>query len=118
MEVPPFFLTIIVFSKNLYNYLVISGASANVMPLGVCTKLGISPAKSDKRVVQLDKSEVKVVSELLNVHMQIVSKPRVQHFMDIQVVNIPNAYNMLLSWNWSKSLNGYMATDFLHMWFP
>lgn len=83
MEVPPFLLTIRVFGKNLYNCLVDSRASTNVIPLRVCRKLGISPTKSDKRVVQLDKYEVKVVGELLNIHMKITSKPRVQHFMDI-----------------------------------
>lgn len=38
--------------------------------------------------------------------------------MDIQVVDILDAYGMLLSRDWSWSLNGYMATDFLHMWLP
>lgn len=38
--------------------------------------------------------------------------------MEIQVIDIPDSYDMLLSWDWSRSLNGYMATDFLHMWLP
>jgi len=66
----------------------------------------------------LDKSEVKVVGELLNVHMQVALEPRVQHFMDIQVIDILDAYGMLLSRDWSQSLNGYMATNLSHMWFP
>lgn len=68
-EVPPFFLTIRIFDKKLHNYLVNLGDSTNIMPLGVCKKLGLSPIKSNKMVIQLDKFKVKVISELLNVHM-------------------------------------------------
>jgi len=88
------------------------------MPLGVCKKLGLNLAKSDKKVVQLDKSEVKVVGELLNIYMQVASEPRVQYFMDIQAVDIMDVYGILLSRDWSRSLNGYMTINFLHMWLP
>ena len=77
IEVPVFLLNVRIFGKNLHNFLVDSGASTNVMPMGVCKKLGLSPINPDKRVVQLDKFEVKVIGELLNVHMQLVLESRV-----------------------------------------
>ena len=58
---PPFLLTFEVFNRNLHNCLVDSGASSNVMPLVVCNKLGVVPLKSDKHVIQLDKTQVKVI---------------------------------------------------------
>jgi hypothetical protein len=54
--VPPFLLTFEVFNRNLHNCLVDSGESSNVMPLSICKKLNVVPLKSDKHVIQLDKT--------------------------------------------------------------
>jgi hypothetical protein len=54
--IPPFLLTFEVFDKKLHNYLVDLGASSNVMPLSICKKLNAAPLKSDKHVIQLDKT--------------------------------------------------------------
>lgn len=88
------------------------------MPYSVCQKLGLTPTESTKKVVQFDRSEVTVIGVLNNVHIQLSSEPRIQQYIDIQVVDIPEAYGMLLSRDWSKTLNGYMYTYFYHMWLP
>jgi hypothetical protein len=54
--VPPLLLTFKVFNQNLHNCLVDSGESSNVMPLSICKKLNVVPLKSDKHVIQLDKT--------------------------------------------------------------
>ena len=33
------------------------------------------------------------------------------------VVDIPEAYGLILSRDWSAKMNGYFKTDWLHMWF-
>lgn len=33
-------------------------------------------------------------------------------------MDIPDGYGMLLSTDWSRKLNGYISTDFSHMWLP
>lgn len=38
--------------------------------------------------------------------------------MDIQVVDIPDSYGILLNRDWSKKLNAYISIDFTHMWLP
>lgn len=96
-ESPPFLLTIRMFSKNLHNCLVDLGTSTNVMPLSICNALGLHPAKSLKKVTQLDKTEVSVIGELTHIHMQLASDPRIQYYIDIQVVDIPDTYGMLIS---------------------
>jgi len=45
---PPFLLTIRLCGKNIHNCMVDSGASANVMPLGICKTLGLTPANLPK----------------------------------------------------------------------
>jgi hypothetical protein len=53
---PPFLLTFEVFNRNLHNFLVDSRVSSNVMPLAVYNKIGFVPLKSDKLVIQLDRT--------------------------------------------------------------
>jgi hypothetical protein len=62
--VPPFLLTFEVFNINLHNCLVDFGASSNVMPLTICKKLNATQIKSDKHIIQLDRTRVKVIGEL------------------------------------------------------
>jgi hypothetical protein len=109
--VPPFFLTFEVFNRNLHNCLVDSGASSNVMPLPICKKLNVVPLKSDKHVIQLDITQVKVMGELKDVMIIIATYPMFLQVIDIIVVDIPEAYGILLSRYWSKKLNGYFSTD-------
>ena len=44
--------------------------------------------------------------------------PKVCQFIDIMVVDIPEAYGLILSRDWSMKLNGYFATEWSHMWLP
>ena len=43
VEVPPFFLSIRIYGRNLHNFLIDSRASCNVMPLSIAQRLGVSP---------------------------------------------------------------------------
>ena len=40
---PPFLLTYEIFNKNVHNCLVDSGASSNILPKSICTKLNVQP---------------------------------------------------------------------------
>jgi hypothetical protein len=59
--VTPFLLTFEVFNRNLQNCLVDSRASSNVMPLSISKKLNTVPLKSYRHVIQLEKTQVKVM---------------------------------------------------------
>lgn len=60
IDTPPFLISVCVFGENLHNCLLDSGASTNVMPLGVCRAMGITLADSQK-VTQRDKTELNIV---------------------------------------------------------
>lgn len=115
-EPPLFLLSIKIFRKLVHNCLVDSGASSNVMPLVMCEKLGVIPTWTNKKVTKLDKTEVPMIGELNNIHMQLAANPRVQSCIEISIFDIPNGYGMLLSRDWSRKLKGYISTDFSHMW--
>ena len=42
----------------------------------------------------------------------------VEIMVDIMVVDIPKAYGLILSKDWSSKLNGYFATNWSHLWLP
>jgi hypothetical protein len=109
--VPLFLLTFEVFNKNLHNCLVESRASSNVIPLSICNKLNAIPLKSDKHVIQLDRTQVKVMGELKDAMIMMATHPKFVQVIDIIVVDIPEAYGFLLSRDWFEKLNGYFSTD-------
>ena len=50
--------------------------------------------------------------------IRLYSNENVCQFIDIVVANIPEAYGLVLSWDWSAKLNGYFASDWSHLWLP
>jgi hypothetical protein len=117
-NVPPFLLTFEIFNRNVHNCMVDSGASSNVMPWSVCQKINAEVEPSSLKIIQLDRTDVKVMGELKNVLIRLSSNPKVHQFIDIIVVDIPEVYGIFLSRDWSEQLHGYFATDWSHLWLP
>ena len=95
-----------------------SGASSNVMPWSVCQKINTEVEPSTLKIIQLDRTSVKVVGELKNELIRLLSNPKVHQVIDIIVVDIPEVYVLFLSRDWSEQLHGYFATDWSHLWLP
>ena len=102
----------------MHNCLVDYGASSNVMLLSICKNINGQPTPSPYRIIQLDRSDLKVIGEMKDVLIQLSADPRVCQFIDIMVVDILEAYVLILSRDWSTKFNGYFATDWSHMWLP
>ena len=68
------------------------------------------------KIIQLDRSHVKVMGELKDVMIQLSSNSKVHQLIDVIVVNIPEAYGVILSRDWLEKPNGYFATDWSHLW--
>ena len=113
--VPPFLLTFEVFNRNLHNFLVDSRSSSNVMPLSIFNKLNATPLKSDKHIINLDRTQVKVIGELKYVMIRIATHPKFVQVIDIIVIDIPEAYGLLLSRDWSEKLNKYISIEWDHL---
>jgi hypothetical protein len=101
-NVPPFLLTFEIFNRNVHNCMVDSGASSNVMPWSVCQKINAEVEPSSLKIIQLDRTYVKVIGELKNVLIILSSNPKVHQVIDIIVVDIPEVYGMFLSRDWSE----------------
>ena len=73
---------------------------------------------SKTKIIQLDKSYVKVFEELKDVLIRLSSNSKVHQTIDIIVVDIPKTYGVILSRDRSAKLNGYFSTDWSHLWLP
>jgi len=58
------------------------------------------------------------MGELKDVMIRLASNSKVHQVIDVIVVDIPKAYGLVLSRDWSAKLNGYFATDWSHVWLP
>jgi hypothetical protein len=58
------------------------------------------------------------MGELKYVMIRIATHPKFVQVIDIIIVDIPEAYGLLLSRDWSEKLNGYFSTDWAHLWLP
>ena len=111
-------LTFEIFNHNVHNCLVDSRASSNVMPLSICKNINGQPTPSPSKIIQLDRCDVKVIGEMKDVLIRLSVDPRVCQFIDIMVVDILEAYSLILSTDWSTKINGYFATDWSHICLP
>ena len=70
---------------------------------------------SKTKIIQLDKSHVKVFGELKDVLIQLSSNSKVYQTIDIIVVDMPKTYGVILSRDWLAKLNIYFSTDWSHL---
>ena len=59
-----------------------------------------------------------IVGEMEDVLIRLSANEKVCQYIDIIVVDIPDAYGLVLSRDWSARVNGYFASDWSHMWLP
>jgi tetrahydromethanopterin S-methyltransferase subunit F len=78
------------------------------MPYSIVQKIKCNSTKSETHIIQLDRIEVKVIGELKDVMIMISSNPKIHQVIDIVVVDIPKAYGMLLSRDWSHKSKGIL----------
>ena len=75
----------------------------------VCKNLNVEPQICKTKIIQLDRSHVKVFGELKDVLIHLASNYKVIQLIDIIVVDIPEAYGVILSRDWSAKLNEYLS---------
>jgi len=73
--------------------------------------LNATPTKPSTNIIQIDRSEVKVIGELKDVLIRVASNPKIHQVIDIVVVDIPEAYGLFLGRDWSHKLQGYFASN-------
>jgi hypothetical protein len=88
------------------------------MPWSVCQKINAKVQLSTLKIIQLDRTSVKVIGKLRNVLIRLSSNPKFHQVIDIIVVDIPETYGLFLSRDWSEQLHNYFVMNWSHLWLP
>jgi hypothetical protein len=103
-----------IFDFDVHDCLVYFGASSNIIPYLICQRKNVVPQLNTTRIIQLDRSDVKFLGELKDMHIVLASDPRVHQVIDIVVVDIPNNYGQGLVFQTPR----LFSSDWSHLWLP
>ena len=68
-----------------------------MIPYSICNNLNAEPKIWKTKIIQLDQSHVKVLGELKDVLIHLDSNSKVHHTIGIIVIDIREAYGVILS---------------------
>jgi len=85
------------------------------MPLSIVKNINARWSETSAQIIQLDRTSVPTIGELRDVIIQLSHDSQVHQCINIVVVDIPEAYSLLLKRDWSSKLDGYFGTDWSHM---
>jgi hypothetical protein len=114
----PFYISLNIHNLILYNAMLDSGASHNLIPKVMIKKLGLEVTRPYKDLHSFDSSKVRCIGltkDLCITLVQILEKSMV---MDVVVTNIPSKYGMLLSRSWGSKLKGTLQLDMSYATIP
>jgi hypothetical protein len=115
---PPFYLSLGMNGLHLNNCMLDSGASTNVMSLKVMEQLGLKTTRPYGNVCGIDSRRVKVFGVCEDVEVFLIDFPHISLLMDILVIDVLDAWGMLLSRTWSSSLGGFLSMSLTMHTFP
>jgi hypothetical protein len=114
----PFFITLVVNNLLLHNCMLDSGASTNVMSLKVMDQLGLKTTRPYRNVCGIDSREIKVCGLIKDLKVSLVAYPDISLLMDVVVIDVPDAWGMLLSRKWAANLGGSIQMDLSYATIP
>jgi ribonuclease HI len=114
----PFFLSLLVNNKVLYNCMLDSGASSNVMTKKVMEQLNLRISRPYHNICAMDSKMIKLhgLIKILQVHLTVF--PDIMFEMDIVVIDVPDVWGMLLSRKAVANLGGNLQMDLTYAIIP
>ena len=88
------------------------------MSLSVCKQIIGQPKSTTDQVVKLDRTTVKAVGEMEDVLIHLLVDERVFQYIVNVVVDILDAYGLVLIRDWASKLEGYFPSYWSHVWLP
>jgi hypothetical protein len=105
---PPFYISLGMNDLHLNNCMLDSWDSTNVMSLKVMEQLGLKMNRPYINVCVIDSNRVKVYGLCENVEVFLIDFPHISLLMNIVVIDVPDAWGMLLSRSCSASIGGFL----------
>jgi len=115
---PPFFIYLHINDLILHNCMLDPRAATNVMPLKVMKQLGLKINRPCRRVCGIDSKRIEACGLIKDLQIHLVAHPQISLLMDVVVIDVPNAWGMLLSRGWGAMLGGTLQMDLSYATIP
>jgi hypothetical protein len=114
----PFYVSLGMNGLHLNNFMLHSRASTNVMSLKVMKQLGLKTTRPYGNVCGIDSRRVEVLGVCEDVEVFLIDFPHINVLMDILVIDVPDAWGIILSRTWSSTLKGFLSMNLAHAYIP
>jgi hypothetical protein len=115
---PPSYISLGMNGLHLNNCMMDSRASTNVMSLKVMEQLFLKMTQTYGNVYGIYSKRVKVYGLCDNVEVFLIYFPHINLLMNIVVIDVLDAWGMLLLRSWFAALGGFLSTDLTHAHIP
>jgi len=105
-SVPPFYISLHINDLVLHNCMLDPGASTNVMPLKVMNQLGLKVTRPYWKVCGIDSRNIEAHGLINNLDVIFLQHPDMSLLMDVVVIDVPDAWGMILSRKWGAWVGG------------
>ena len=96
-DVPPFYISLSIHEMILYNAMLDSGTSHNLMPKAIMESLGLDITRPYSELYSFDSRKVKFLGPIKDLVITLTQLPAKNLVMDVIVDDIPVKFGMLLS---------------------
>lgn len=111
-------LTLAINDLFLHNYMLDSGASANIMPLNIMKQLGLNITRPYKKVSGFNSTLVEVEGLIKDLKVSLAKNPNISYLMDVVVIDVPDVWRMILSRKWGAKVGGHLQMDLSYATIP
>jgi len=101
---PPFFVCLMINDFLLHNCMYDSGASSNVITNNSMEMLNLKIIRPYHNVCAMDSRDIETHMIILNLQVKLATYPDITFPMDILVIDVLDAWGMLLSRKWVASM--------------
>jgi hypothetical protein len=108
---PPFFVSLMVNNMLLHNCMFDFGPSSNIITKKVMQQLNLNVTRPYHNVCAMDSMEINNVGIILNLRVRLAAHQDITVVMDLLVIDVPDAWGMLMSRKWAATLGGHIQMD-------
>jgi hypothetical protein len=114
----PFFFSFLMNDFILHNCMLDLGASSNVMTKKVMEQLNLRISRPYNNIFVMDSKTIKVHGLIKGLQVHLAAFPDIMIEVDIVVIDVPDAWGMLLSRKTSANLGGNLKMDLTYATIP
>jgi ribonuclease HI len=117
-ENPHFFASLAIKGLMFHNCMYDSGPSSNIMTKNIMERLGLKVTRPYHNVCAMDSREIETHGVIIDLQVNLVLYPNIAFKMDVLVIDVPDAWGMLLSRKWAATIGGCIQMDLSYATIP